>query len=112
MESADINEFVEQHAGPETRSYTTVPLDKELGNYRVLIYPTSDAEEAFTTSKPWVYALVVVAVFVLTCSLLYILDRVVAQRQRLVIARVVKAAKDSSAYEHNLNGFIAHEVRK
>ena len=30
---ADINEYVESQAGPETRSYTAVPLNKEFGKY-------------------------------------------------------------------------------
>jgi hypothetical protein len=31
--NADINAYVESQAGPETRSYTAVPLNKEFGKY-------------------------------------------------------------------------------
>ena len=112
VQSADINEFVQDRAGPESRSYTTVPLNKEFGKYRLKIYPTRDTEDEFYTNKPWVYTAVVLSVFLVTSIILIVLDRIVARRQRIVMERLVKAAQETAAFEHELNAFLAHEVRK
>ena len=111
-ESADINKFVQQQASPETRSYTTVPLNREFGKYSLRIYPTSETQEHFQSNKPWVYGTAVLIVFVLTLVTLTCLDRVVARRQQIVMDRMVKTAEDATAFERDLNAFLAHEVRK
>jgi len=111
-QSADINDFVQARAGPRTRSYTTVPLNKEYGKYRLRIYPTKEMEDKFSTNKPWVYTAVVLGVILLSTIILVVLDRVVARRQRIVMERLVKSAEETAAFEHELNAFLAHEVRK
>ena len=108
---ADINEYLQDRARPQTRSYTTVPLNKQFGQYSLRIYPTREMEEEILTNKPWVYTCVVLIVFVLTAVVLICLDRIVARRQRIVVARLVKSAQETAAFEHDLNAFLAHEVR-
>ena len=112
VQMADMNEYVQQQAGPRTRSYTAVPLNKEFGRYTLRIYPTSETQDVFLTNKPWVYTVAVLAVFVLTCIVLFVLDRTVARRQRIVLGQLVQAAEDRAAFEHELNAFLSHEVRK
>jgi hypothetical protein len=46
-EFADINAHIQSRAGPETRSYTEVPLNKEFGKYTLQIYPSRETEEEF-----------------------------------------------------------------
>jgi len=110
--SADVNAFVEQQAGPNSRSYTTVPLNKDYGRYRLRIYPTHATREEFESNKPLVFSSVVIAVMVLTSTVLLLLDRIVARRQRIVVEGIIKAAEEAREIEHELNAFLAHEVRK
>jgi signal transduction histidine kinase/CheY-like chemotaxis protein len=123
-EFADINAYVESQAGPETRSYTTVPLNKEFGKYILRIYPSPDTEEHFSSNKPWVYTVVVASTFLLTSIVFIVFAYVVERRQRFVMDRVVKTAEKVAAMngaiktaekvattERELNEFLAHEVR-
>jgi len=110
--SADINRFVQDRAGPHTRSFTRVPLNGEIGKYYLRVYPSHETKEDFTTNKPWIYAVVVLSVFLLTAILLLVLDRVVARRQQIFMQSLLKSAKETAAFEQELNAFLAHEVRK
>ena len=110
--SVNINDFMEEQAGPETHSYTAVPLSREYGQYKLSVYPSRESEAVYLTHKPWVYTIAVVAVFLITAIVLLFLDRVVAQRQRIVMDRVTKAAAKATSAERSLNEFLAHEVRK
>jgi signal transduction histidine kinase/CheY-like chemotaxis protein len=110
-EFADINTYVQSRAGPETRSYTTVPLNKEFGKYTLRIYPSRDTEEHFSTNKPWVYTVVVVSTFLFTSIVFVMFACVVERRQQIVIDRVVTTAQKAAVAERELNEFLAHEVR-
>ena len=110
--SADINRFVQDRAGPHTRSFTRVPLNGEIGKYCLRVYPSHETNEEFTTNKPWIYTVVVLSVFLLTAILLLVLDRVVARRQQIFMQSLLKSAEETAAFEQELNAFLAHEVRK
>jgi signal transduction histidine kinase/CheY-like chemotaxis protein len=110
-EFADINAYVQSQAGPETRSYTEVPLNKEFGKYTLRIYPSRDTEEYFTSNKPWVYTAVAVATFLFTSIVFVVFACVVERRQKIVMERVLTSAKEVAAAERELNEFLAHEVR-
>lgn len=107
-----INESVSKQASIKNRSFTTVSLNKEFGQYTLRIYPSEVTEAEFSTNKPWVYTAAVFLVFLVTVIILVILDRTVARRQKIIMGRVVKAAEEKAAFEHELNAFLAHEVRK
>jgi len=109
---ADINKYLQDRAGPSTRSYTTVPLNQEFGKYRLRVYPSLDTEEIYVSNKPWLYTAAVFSVFLVTTIILIVLDRFVARRQRIVMDSLVKSAQETAAFEHDLNAFLAHEVRK
>lgn len=111
-QSVDINEFVRNRASVRTRPYTMVPLNTEYGSYRLYIYPTKETVDEFMTYKPWVAIAAVLSVFCITVIILAILDRTVARRQRLIMDRLLKAAEEKATFEHDLNAFLAHEVRK
>jgi signal transduction histidine kinase/ActR/RegA family two-component response regulator len=108
---ADINTYVESQAGPETRSYTAVPLNKEFGKYTLRIYPSRDTEELFSSNKPWVYTIVVASTFLFTSIVFIVFAAVVERRQQIVMEGVVKSAEKAAATERELNEFLAHEVR-
>jgi signal transduction histidine kinase/CheY-like chemotaxis protein len=121
---ADINAYVESQAGPETRSYTTVPLNKEFGKYTLRIYPSRDTEKQFHSNKPWVYSIVVASTFLFTSIVFVVFASVVERRQQIVMQGVVKTAEKVAAMngaiktaekvattERELNEFLAHEVR-
>jgi len=109
---ADINKYLQDRAGPSTRSYTTVPLNQEFGKYRLRVYPSRNTEKYYVTNKPWLYTAAVFSVFLVTAIVLIVLDRFVARRQRIVMEGLVKSAQETAAFEHDLNAFLAHEVRK
>ncbi len=98
-EFADINAYVESQAGPETRSYTEVPLNKEFGKYTLRIYPSRDTEESFTSIKPWIYTAVAVSTFLFTSIVFVVFACVVERRQKIVMERVLKSAKQVAATE-------------
>jgi len=108
----NINEALQQRAGPQTRSYTTVPLNQKFSQYKLRIYPTQETEAEFLRNKPWIYTIVVLSVILITSIVLFSLDRLLARRQRIITESWVISAEDTAAFEHELNEFIAHEVRK
>jgi signal transduction histidine kinase/CheY-like chemotaxis protein len=108
---ADINAYVERQARPETRSYTTVPLNKEFGKYTLRIYPSRDTKEGFSSNRPWVYSIVVASTFLFTSIVFIVFATVVERRQQIVMEGVVKSAEKAAATERELNEFLAHEVR-
>jgi signal transduction histidine kinase/CheY-like chemotaxis protein len=108
---ADINAYVQSQAGPETRSYTAVPLNKEFGKYTLRIYPSRDTEEQFTSNKPWVYTIVVASTFLFTSMVFIVFANVVERRQKIVMEGVLKSAEKAATTERELNEFLAHEVR-
>jgi hypothetical protein len=59
---ADINAHVPTKQDPETRSYTTVPLNRSSGS--TFVYTPRDTE-SFSSNKPWVYTVVVASTFCL-----------------------------------------------
>jgi hypothetical protein len=46
---ADVNTYVEKKAGPETRSYTVVPLSREYGKYKLGVYDTPHTRKSTRT---------------------------------------------------------------
>jgi signal transduction histidine kinase/CheY-like chemotaxis protein len=110
-EFADINAYVQSQAGPETQSYTEVPLNKEIGKYSLRIYPSRDTEDHFSSNKPWVYTVLVAFTFLFTSIVFVVFAYVVERRQKIVMEGVVKSAKQAAATEREFNEFLAHEVR-
>jgi signal transduction histidine kinase/CheY-like chemotaxis protein len=110
-ELADINAYVENKAGPEIRSYTAVPLNKEFGKYTLRMYPSPDTKDHFFSNKPWVYTILVASTFLFTSIVFVVFATVVERRQRIVMEGVVKSADKAAATERELNEFLAHEVR-
>jgi signal transduction histidine kinase/CheY-like chemotaxis protein len=110
-ELADINVYLQSHAGPETRSYTAVPLNTEFGKYTLRIYPSRDTEDYFYTNKPWVYTIVVASTFMFTSIVFIVFATVVERRQQIVMEGVVRSAEKAADTERELNEFLAHEVR-
>jgi signal transduction histidine kinase/CheY-like chemotaxis protein len=108
---ADINAYVQSQAGPETRSYTEVPLNKEFGKYTLRIYPSPDTEKYFSSDTPWVFTAVAASTFLFTSIVFVVFACVVERRQKIVMDGVLKSAKQVAATERELNEFLAHEVR-
>jgi hypothetical protein len=49
---AEINSYINEHADPENRAYTTVPLNSDFGVYRLRVYPSEETQDEFYTQKP------------------------------------------------------------
>jgi signal transduction histidine kinase/CheY-like chemotaxis protein len=123
-ELADINAYIQSQAGPATRSYTAVPLNKDFGKYTLRIYPSRETEEHFSSNKPWVYTVVVASTFIFTSIVFVVFAYFVERRQKIVMVGMVKTAEKVAAMngavktaekvaatERELNEFLAHEVR-
>jgi signal transduction histidine kinase/CheY-like chemotaxis protein len=110
-EFADINAYVQSQAGPQTQSYTEVPLNTEVGKYTLRIYPSRDTEDHFSSNKPWMYTALAALAFLFTSIMFVVFAYAVERRQKIVMERVVKIAKQVAATEREFNEFLAHEVR-
>ncbi|KAL7565587.1 hypothetical protein ACA910_014299 [Epithemia clementina (nom. ined.)] len=110
-ESASINQYVQQEAGPRTRSYTTVPLNQEFGKYTLRIYPSNETKESFETNYPVFYTVILLAVFLFTSMVFIAFAFVVERRQSIVMANAVANAEKAATTERELNEFLSHEIR-
>mmetsp|Transcript_6696 Transcript_6696/g.18744 ORF Transcript_6696/g.18744 Transcript_6696/m.18744 type:complete len:1206 (-) Transcript_6696:178-3795(-) len=61
--------------------------------YDIRLYPTSDFEEEYRTSKPWIYAVVVVLVFMFTAGVFLGYDFLVQRRQRRTVLKAKQTNK-------------------
>lgn len=108
---ADINTYIGQRARPETRSYTSVPLNTEIGKYQLHVYPTQETEDCFISNRPSIYATIVASIFLFNALVFLLFVWFVERRQRIVMDRVIQTAEKSASQERELNLFLAHEVR-
>lgn len=109
--SADVNTFLQQRAGPRTRSYTTVPLNEDVGKYRLSVYPSQATKVEFYTNRPVIYVLVVVFVFAFMSIVFLLYSFVVDRRHGIIMSTVTSNAQKAAAAERELNEFLSHEVR-
>ena len=110
VHATDIMETFERRQSPATRSYTSVGMNTEYSMYNLKIYPTAETEALFSTSKPKLYAWIVVAIFGFTALLFVALMYFVERRQRILMSRVVANSEKAAGAERDLNEFLAHEV--
>lgn len=63
----------------------------------VKVYPSSVMEDAYTTNKPWLYAVGMVSMFLITAMILVLYDYFVEHRQKLVLTTAEKSTTLVSA---------------
>jgi len=61
--------------------------------YTVTVYPSQTIEDEYYTSKPYVYSAVVLAMFLVTCSVFFMYDRFVQVRQTKLVATANRTKK-------------------
>jgi signal transduction histidine kinase/ActR/RegA family two-component response regulator len=105
---ADVNTYVENIAGPETQSYTGVPLSREYGKYKLGVYPAYAQEHS---NRPLLYTAVMGATFVFILVVFTLFTCAVEKRQKLVMNAAIENAQRAAATAHELNEFLSHEVR-
>ncbi|CAB9498696.1 Receptor-type guanylate cyclase gcy [Seminavis robusta] len=81
--------------------------------YNVRVYPSREFQDRYTTATPWVFTLIIVAVFLFTSLAFVAYDRFVEERQRVVMKTAVQStevvntlfpeAVRSRLYEENAN---------
>ena len=59
----DISEYMIQRAGPQSTSYTSIPLDTEYTSYKIHVYPSDDMKDTYMTKEPILFAVAVVLIF-------------------------------------------------
>jgi cell division protein FtsL len=91
-QSQDITEFIRDRASVRTRSYTAVELNDEYIHYTLRVYPSTDLEDDYVTSKPIVYAVIVACIFLFSSLVFLAYDCLVERRQTVVMDKAIKAS--------------------
>ncbi|CAB9498281.1 Receptor-type guanylate cyclase gcy [Seminavis robusta] len=90
MISTDLVEILQQQKqSTSTSSYTVVGLDGEYCSYQLRIYPSQATKDDYTTSQPFVGAIVIAVVFVVTAASFFLYDILVERRQKTVMDKAV-----------------------
>lgn len=95
-------------------------------HYQFTVYPSDTFHQNYVTSKPAIYAIAIVAIFLTTAFVFIWFDVLVERRQRHAATRLtnlraraaaeksllmVQSANKAARAERDLNDYIAHEVR-
>ena len=108
---ANVGSYVMERAGPTTRSYTAVDLNKDFNNYKLRIYPSQTFEEKYVTNKPLIYTGVVAGIFFFTSLVFLMYDCFVERRQQVVMDRAVKSSLVvSSLFPENVRDRLLNEA--
>jgi class 3 adenylate cyclase len=91
-EYQDITEFIRDRASVRTRSYTAAELNDEYIHYTLRVYPSTDLQDDYVTSKPIVYTVVVASVFLFSSLVFLAYDCLVERRQTVVMDKAIKAS--------------------
>jgi signal transduction histidine kinase/CheY-like chemotaxis protein len=105
---ADINAYFDETAGPETRAYAAMPLNKEYGKYTLRIYPAHGPEYS---NRAWLYMTLVAFTFAFTSFVYIMFAHAVERRQKLVMNAAIQNSQRAAATARELNEFLSHEVR-
>ena len=101
-------EYEQRFRGAASRAYTANGLNTDFGVYTLRVYPTKETENKFITHQPWVYAIIVIGVSILTSAIFIAFVYFVERRQRIVMELVVQNAARVAAAERDMNEFLAH----
>jgi hypothetical protein len=89
--SRGISEYLSERAGPTVWSYTSLPLDTNYTAYSMHVYPSDTMYNQYSTNEPWIFALVIAAVFFFTSFVFILYDFIVERRQKKVMDTAVKS---------------------
>ena len=95
----------------ERRSYTTLSIDTEFGEYKLKIYPTKDTYEIYQKNEPMIYTIIVASIFGLAAILFLMYDYSVQRLQKAFLAKGLEQANHAAIAERELNEYLSHEVR-
>lgn len=73
----------------DRRIYSGLPVEDELCQFTVKIYPSTVMQASFTTQNPLIYTAVVVAIFVFVSLVFLCFNSAVERRQKIVMKSVV-----------------------
>ena len=108
--SFDLVSYMQESAGPESRSFTAAGVNGQFLNYTLRIYPTDDFKEIFVTGEATKDAIGVAMVFVVAICIFLVYDCCVQRRQTIVMERAVRAtAVVSSLYPENIREHIIND---
>jgi hypothetical protein len=108
--SIDLVTYLQDSAGPESRSYTAAQVNGQFLNYTLRVYPSSDFEAIFVNGDAWTNSVAVAIIFAAAICLFLVYDFCVQRRQRIVLERAVRAtAVVSSLYPANIREQIIND---
>jgi len=105
---ADVNQYIQDKAGPETRGHTSVPLSMQFGRYTLRVYP---ARDVVYFNLPWIYAVAFALAFIFTTLVYVVFAFIVERRQKIVMNTSIQNGQRVAATEREMNEFLAHEIR-
>jgi class 3 adenylate cyclase len=89
----------------ESKRYLGLPLNDQGCQYTLSVYASSDLENYYKSSKPAIFMVVALSIFLITSLLFLLYDRLVERRQRLVMHQ----AESSGAIVSSLFPAAYHE---
>jgi hypothetical protein len=92
VQTASLNEYLNGIASKETRSYTSVELDAEFGNFYLRVYPSAVTENDFQNNDPILFTFVIIGVAFLTSLVFVAYDYLVGRRQRTIMRQAIKSS--------------------
>jgi hypothetical protein len=108
--SIDLVTYLQDSAGPESRSYTAAQVNGEFLNYTLRIYPSSEFEAIFVNGDARTNSIVIALIFAVAICLFLVYDCCVQRRQRIVLERAVRStAVVSSLYPANIREHIIND---
>lgn len=103
--SADVNSYLDSVATTETRSYTTVSLNRDYGKYRLHVYPSKATEASYMSNEPAILSAVVACAFLFTSIVFLVFAVVVERRQHIVVTEAMMHARKAAETERQLNEY-------
>uniref|UniRef100_A0A7S3P5D0 Phosphodiesterase n=1 Tax=Amphora coffeiformis TaxID=265554 RepID=A0A7S3P5D0_9STRA len=90
MNNGDHNDLA---VSRDITAFTTRASSSSECKYTMTVYPSETVEDEYYTNKPYVYAAVVLAMFLVTCSVFFSYDRFVQVRQTKLVATANRTKK-------------------
>jgi hypothetical protein len=73
----------------EDSMYSGLPIDEDFCPFTISVYPSQEMEDAYTTNKPLIFALVSAAIFFVTAATFLLYDFCVEKRQKKILVTAV-----------------------
>jgi len=88
--TALLTDFTEIQGGA---TYNGVPVHKDFCPWAITVYATQEMEDAYLTNLPLIYMFIILGIFLFTCFVFILYDRLVEWRQKKVLTTALNSEK-------------------